>query len=307
MNQPPNDITKDIVSKEEMTHLQSAHRALQDIPPFALISGQQAGPIIISAPHGGLIYPHDLYDMTEDSLRRFRSLEDIGTALIAQGLRAPTRTIITACVARGIIDLNRPAYALDPLLCEGDKTPLPHNDPYAPYVMAGYGVIPRLSGQREPLHHGMISQDSTDRLISQFHKPYHQKLATLLSSARPQGLLLDIHSMPETAAGKPLPDFIFGDDFGASLPDEYRVIIDEFMRQTPYSFGWNHPYAGGYITRNFGGRHSAYHALQIEINRRLYAGAKMRVSHEAMSRIQQMLDALISRIETAQIDLVAAQ
>lgn len=303
MNQPP----PAPLSKEEMTHLQSAHRALQDIPPFALITAQKAGSVIISAPHGGLTYPHDLYDMTEECLRRFRSLEDIGTSLIAQRLTSPTRTIITACMARGILDLNRPAYALDPLLCEGDKTPLPQSDPYAPYVMAGYGVIPRLSGQREVLHQAMISQAMTDRLISQFHQPYHQKLAALLSSARPEGLLLDIHSMPEAAAGKPLPDFIFGDDFGASLPAQYRTLIDEFMRQTPYSFGWNHPYAGGYITRHFGGKDSPHHALQIEINRRLYAGPKMRVSHAAMAQISQMLDRLISHIETAQIDLIAAQ
>ena len=294
-------------TKAELHELPAQLAGLQEIAAFTLLPATAKGQIVISAPHGGLHYPCDLYDFDKERLRRFRSLEDSGTSLIAEALYKPMRPVITAPLARGVLDLNRPAYALDPKLYQEAIAQLPASDPYAPYIAAGYGVIPRLSAAREPLHNHRLMRADTDRLIAAYHLPYHDKLAALLQENGPSALLIDIHSMPDMAAGKPMPDIIFGDDFGTSLAPHYRPVIDAFMRETPYQFGWNHPYAGGYITRHFGGHHSPHSALQIEINRRLYKGANNRISQIAISRISAMLDALISHIEQQDTQMLAAQ
>ena len=52
--------------------------------------------------------------------------------------------------------------------------------------------------------------------------------------------------------------------------------IDRVMSQTEFSWHWNTPYAGGYITRHYGltakedGLIPPIEVLQIEVNRRLY-------------------------------------
>lgn len=300
--------------KSDLQILQSHHCPLAEIAPFILRPATKSGPLIISAPHGGTYYPSDLYHLDEERLRRHRSLEDIGTSLLAEALHSPTRPVLMAQLARGVIDLNRPAEALDPLLYAPPCDSLPASDHYAPYVAAGYGVMPRLSAQREPLYEAQelpLSLSKSLIMIDDYHRPYHEALALLLSQCQGQhpgqGLLIDIHSMPDRPTGKALPDFIFGDDFGTTLPHHIRPLIDRFMKRGDHSFGWNYPYAGGYITRHYGSVTSAHSALQIEVNRRLYTGANRRISRKAIASIAQTLNDLISQIEAAEMTPLAAE
>ena len=296
-----------VAKNTDFQTLQSQHCALSDIKPFALMPAKIAGPVVISAPHGGTSYPHDLYALDEERLQRFRSLEDSGTALIAALLHSTQRPILSAPMGRAIIDLNRPATALDPLLFETKIETLPSHDPYSPYIAAGYGVIPRLCGNRKALHKTSLCFERCQSLIKHYHAPYHDKVAALLRDAGNEAILIDIHSMPPRSAGKNLPDFIFGDDFGTTMPAELRPLITQIMAQTPYSHGWNHPYAGGYITKKYGGRPSPHHALQIEINRNLYTGSNWRISHGAIADIASLLNNIINGIEAYHAALLAAQ
>ena len=66
-----------------------------------------------------------------------------------------------------------------------------------------------------------------------------------------------------------------------------------------FSVKRNHPYAGGYTTRHYGRPRDGVHALQIEINRRLYMDER-RISPSAN------LPAIRRRLASAVEDLVAA-
>ena len=279
--------------------LQSQHLMLADIAAFDYLEGSKDSRIIISAPHGGFCYPHDLYQLDTETLRRFRSLEDIGTSLIAKKLHQHKYPVISANLPRGVLDLNRPATALDALLFDSPLPDLPLDKEYKPYVTAGYGVIPRLSGAHENLHNAPLCLTKTHDLIKSHYHPYHDRLCGLLEARTPAALLVDIHSMPDKTAGKPLADFVFGDDFGVTLPFDIRPLIDSFMAQSGYSFGWNYPYAGGYITRHYGGIERPSFSLQIEINRRLYSRATCRINKQAITEIATLLSQLIAQIEPA--------
>ena len=67
-----------------------------------------------------------------------------------------------------------------------------------------------------------------------------------------------------------LPDIIFGDGHGTTLDRATADAVSGFFKDAGLSVGWNHPYAGGHITRSNGDARSARQALQIEINRNLY-------------------------------------
>jgi N-formylglutamate amidohydrolase len=58
----------------------------------------------------------------------------------------------------------------------------------------------------------------------------------------------------------------------------------------------NIPYAGGYTTRHYGAPRRRSHALQIEINRRLYMQEATHEKHDGFARLQSELDGLIDTL-----------
>ena len=273
------------------------HLPLVDIPVFEEIAAKHPHKIVISAPHGGVFYPNELVTQSQVHLRRFRTLEDIGTSQIALSLQCDDRAVIAAKLSRAVLDLNRPAEALDPLLYDTPCQTVADNHQFAPYVAAGYGVMPRLSGEREPLYDTALPYGLATRLLERFYHPYHRALQQLTSTLPTGGVLIDLHSMPSHAAGKRMADIVFGDNFGKSLPHHYRQIIDDFMRTTPFTHGWNHPYAGGYITCHYGTSDGPHHSLQIEINRNIYLKKSTYLDPASITKITAMLEALIGTLE----------
>lgn len=273
---------------------------LSMIPAFAVSSAGMTGPVILSVPHGGNHYPIEITGPSYDQLARFRSLEDTATSAIGQGVQQNTRPCLSATLSRAIIDLNRPATALDPLLFHESVAPLGAHDPYVGYVKAGYGVMPRLSGMREPLYDHKWPVGVAQDLINQFYHPYHHKLANLIAEARAQHeacLVVDIHSMPSHAQGRALPDLILGDNFGASLPANMHLEIDHIMTQSRLSYRWNHPYAGGYITRQYGNHKGPVYTLQIEVNRALYCKSPDRINYDAITTLSRLITKICDRLE----------
>lgn len=285
----------------------------QDIPAFQFIAGQEGltSPVVLSVPHGGWLYPESL--VHEDNLNRCASLADTGTAELGLMLAGGAYPTLMACCCRAACDLNRPPDALDPLLCEQADRPLAAA--YKAYVAAGYGVIPRLSAQKQPLYQAPLSQARWQGLLDAWHAPYHRRLAEMLQEAAPtpdEVILVDLHSMPDSPhqAGKrrllagrggQLPDFVFGNLHGATLRHDMMCLIDEVMQKTGCSWRWNTPYAGGYITRHYGlenedNAHRPAQVLQIEVNRGLYSTPEGRTDHARLAPVHQILSQLLSRL-----------
>ena len=270
------------------------------IPP-AYVTGGEANnrsPLIFSAPHAGTFYAAELFDL--ENITAAQLFEETGTNALATFLSSSRRPAVIASAARAVVDVNRPATALDPKLHQ-----LSHkqNDVYTRYVDAGYGVVPRLDVNRKPLHHNHVEVDLAARLIALHHHPYHQLLETQVSKTSrtcPEILLIDIHSMPDNPFQRQHPDIVFGNIFGATMPEKWAKKIDNFMRESGYSWGWNSPYAGGYITRHFGLSHQPPKAelstLQIECNRALYA-PQAKKPEESFNQLAVFLETLSDRLE----------
>ena len=252
--------------------------------------------VILSAPHGGTAYPDDISDYADISL--LRSLEDIGTADIAADLAGPGQPALVATYPRSLLDLNRPADALDPLLIEDADAPkLPR---WQRYIQAGYGVIPRLGIDQKPLYHRLPDKAALLARLNFVYHPYHAALSDMIAEVRAYGhapFLLDIHSMPPSRAGQPiLPDLLFGDLHQVTTEPVIRQEIEAALRGCGYSWGWNQPYAGGYITQHYGTGPQAAQCLQLEVNRRLFWHPKSGLDRAALTAITSLIQKLVERV-----------
>ena len=293
------------------------------LPQPLLVGGQSLGKSMISVPHGGRCYPHGWFDDIRQA--RARTLEDTGTDILGLMLASRNRPALIAQIGRALCDLNRPKDAVDKKLCpEGTFKP---SAVYKPYIAAGYGVIPRLSAAREPLYSAPFNPDEIAQIITRYHRPYHLMLKDRLEEmleANPHILLIDLHSMPDPtrqfnqkknlALRSALPNFIFGNLHGATLPADLVEGIDAVMGRQNHSWGWNNPYAGGYTTRHYGlsykkAGNKRVSVLQIEVNRTLFLSPKGKAEQEekanvyldsaALISVASTLDRLITELENA--------
>ena len=289
----------------------SLFQAIDTLPAPLFCGGQAMKNILLSVPHGGRCYPQSWFEGAYEG--RARSLEDAGTDILGLMLASASRPALIAQIGRAVCDLNRPENAMDKQICpEGTFKP---ETVYKPYIMAGYGVIPRLSAAREALYPHPFTPEQASDILRRFHRPYHQllaaKLTTILAN-NSHGLLVDLHSMPDAARHfnqkkgpaqrRALPDIIFGNLHGATLPAYLVKIIDDIMGEHSFSWGWNTPYAGGYTTRHYG-LHFAkdtdqqLSVLQIEVNRTLFLDSHNIIDSAALLPIAQLLDILLSQLE----------
>lgn len=229
-----------------------------------------ASPVVISCPHAGRSYPSSMLTQAAQTLDELRGLEDFGVDCLLSGLATRGITTLVNRLARAYLDVNRDAAALDASMFDGAVTAKPP----CHHVRAGYGLIPRLTAARTPIYGGRLDATEAARRTAISHTPYHAALAELTEAtvARHDSVLLvDFHSMPGfDRLNNALPDIILGDGYGATLDRKTADAVTGFFRKQGLSVTWNHPYAGGHITRNYGDARTPRQALQVEINRGLY-------------------------------------
>ncbi|QBX36502.1 N-formylglutamate amidohydrolase [Brevundimonas sp. S30B] len=235
------------------------------IPPYALTSARGAGgPLVFASPHSGRVRPDDMRPRADLSEASLCSAEDRGVdALIAcaPDLGAP---VLAAQISRTYVDLNRAPDALDPALIEGVAETID------PRVRAGYGVIPRLTGDGQVIHDRRLTRDDAEQRLETAYRPYHAALAELMQTARAahgRAALIDWHSMPARVGGV---DVVLGDRHGMSCRTTLTRQVRALFEREGLRVALNHPYAGGWSTQAWGRPSEGFEALQIELNRALY-------------------------------------
>ena len=227
------------------------------------------GPFVFASPHSGSRYPADMGAAEALPEASLRSAEDaLVDRLIASG-PAHGAALIAGQIGRAYLDLNRTPDELDPLLV-ADAFSIEAS----PRAEAGYGVVPRLSGDGRALYDRRLPLDEIGRRIAGVHAPYHAALGGLMTAARERhgrAVLVDWHSMPARAGGSGRAvDVVLGDRHGSSCDP----AITRRLRALFEGLGWrvalNHPYAGGYSTRLWARPDEGFHAVQIELSRALY-------------------------------------
>ena len=258
--------------------------------------------VVLSCPHAGRIYPAEFITASIADITDLRGLEDFGVDQIVGDAIDHGVPCVTNKISRAYIDVNRPIDALDHLMlssppASSDATPSRH-------VRAGYGLLPRLTAAREVIHRQLLPYDEVEQRIALVHQPYHSALRSALDTAQTDSghaILIDCHSMPShDQQNKPLADIILGDLHHNTLDKKIGKTLSSLIENAGFSIAWNCPYAGGFITKNYGCANSNQQSIQIEINRRLYMNRKYELDNSGVTRIS----GLITKICAALSDVV---
>lgn len=264
------------------------------IPAFEVISPDEFSvPFVFNNPHSGRAYLYSFLEASRLNTVQIRQSEDAFVDLLLKDLEKVGAPLLKANFPRAYVDVNREAYELDPKMFTGS---LPkHVNSRSLRVAGGLGTIARIVGEKREIYHTRISvEDGLDR-IENVYKPYHGALRSLLSSVQDKfglAILVDCHSMPSANSNKnhdPKADFVIGDRFGTSCSAWLSSCAVGILQNMGYKVALNRPYAGGFITENYGKPDRGVHALQIEINRALYMDEHSHQPHSGFNDLRKDL------------------
>lgn len=264
-------------------------------PPVVTLEGSRTSPIVLAAPHAGRYYPEWFTSTARQPLADLRSGEDSFTERLAQPAHDLGPALVHATFPRVLCDPNRAAWDLDPRMFQG---------PIPPFIrptergLSGLGSIPRITGSHRAIYRTRLPFSEAARRIATYWMPYHTTLAGLLRRTHQQHgqcLLLDLHSMPDTAEVG-TADFVLGDRHGTACAPDIMDRAEQTLRALGYSTARNTPYAGGYITQQYGHPPQNCHALQIEMRRSLYMTEATHTPHEGFEPLARSLAVLVGSL-----------
>ena len=271
-------------------------------------------PAVFNSPHSGSQYPADLLRMTRLSHAALRKSEDCYIDELFLSCVEHGAPLLRALAPRAYIDLNREAYEFDPRMfaCE-----LPgYMNTSSPRVAGGLGTIPRLVAEGEEIYRERLSLADALARVETIYRPYHRTLNALLDEVLNtigSVLLLDCHSMPSNATNFISPphqtsvDVVIGDRYEASCPAEITGFVEDLLRAQGLRVVRNKPYAGGFITQNYGSPTLGRNALQIEINRGLYMDELRLEKNVNFTALQAALAKTIKALLAALIEFANPQ
>ena len=256
------------------------------------------GPVVISLPHAGRAYDPTVLDELRVPVSSVLPLEDrYADRLTDAAITARVPTII-ANIPRLVIDLNRAPDDIDPVSIRGG---IGGGVPVSAKARAGLGLIPTRLWGVGALWKTALDPAIVSKRVRTIHTPYHAALAAAVQAARQNhgsALLLDIHSMPPVH-GDDAPDIVIGDRFGKTAAARVTATAEAIFKELGFRVALNAPYAGGYIVTRHAAPLIGVHALQIEIDRRLYLNAAFDEPTKGLARVQYAVLTLAERLGDA--------
>ena len=275
------------------------------------LPARQTAPLIFASPHSGTHYDPAFIANSRLDERNLRRSEDSFVDEIFAGAPDGGAPLLCALYPRAYLDPNREPYELDP---EMFTEPLPsHVKSRSDRVRAGFGTIARLVASGAEIYAAKMPYAEAERRIDELYRPYHRALEGLIEATlRDFGaaFLLDCHSMPSVGGptdrdrGTPRPDIVLGDRFGASCEPRVIETAERILVGLGFSVRRNEPYAGAFTTAHYGQPGKRVHAIQIEVNRRLYMNEATVARSPDLPGLQQKMNRFIRAMAEESLALV---
>lgn len=249
--------------------------------PIRFCPAAEWSPLVISFPHVGLAWPHELapeppVDFPRNADYDVHTLYDTATHWGA--------ACVTAVYSRLVADLNRAADDVSRRIVPDHPAPRPRRNPgievhgEEPEAdrdagRPGRGVVWTAAIGNVPILQGPLPYAHFRDRIERYHAPYHRALQVLLERRRRRfgfAILLDAHSMPSSVG----PDLVLGTLAGRSCDPQVETTalaaLRGPVRGESLQVTVNEPYRGGELVRRFGRPQQGLHALQLEVSRGVY-------------------------------------
>lgn len=265
--------------------------------PYRLSEPAEPTPLVVSVPHAGTLVPEEDRETVGADERTI--LRDADLFVDRLWHRAPElgAALLVATHSRYVLDLNRSPDDVDQDVCPEFEVPSRPN-PRA--------LIWRVSTEGKEVLTRPLSRLELKSRIERVHRPYHDKLASLLEERRRlfgYAILVDGHSMPSVGRvghadhDERRADIVPGDVRGRSCSPALMTTVSEHFRAAGFEVRPNDPYMGGYITRHHGRPSRGVHAIQIEVNRDLYMNeGECTFEGERATRLIPVLDDLLATL-----------
>ncbi len=246
-------------------------------------------PVVLSIPHAGKFVPEDIrIQLKQDLLPPDDTdwfVDELYNFASSLGI-----TTIKAENSRWVIDLNR----------NPDDTPLYTDN----RIITALCTTTNFMG--EPIYtdeRKKVTDEEVSLRKELYFTPYHQAMQQLLNEVKTEFgsvLLWDCHSIRRFVPSiqpQPFPDLILGSADGVSASQTIIDTVSNALQSSSYSFSHNHPFKGGYITRQYGKPNLQQHALQLEMAKPLYMNdTEQRFDEQRANNIRKLL---IKSIRTA--------
>lgn len=258
-------------------------------------------PLVLDSPHSGTWYPDDFGHACEPA--RLRKAEDTHVDDLYDFAPALGVAWIEAHFPRSYLDVNRSLEEIDPEMLDG-TWPGPCGG--GAKVRLGKGLVWRCTDEGEPLYARRLSVAEVQQRIERCWHPYHAAVQQAVDAAHARhgySLHINCHSMPAVAAanatefpGLRHADFVVGDRDGTTASPALTQWLARWLADTGHSVSVNHPYKGVELVRRHGRPEAHRHAIQLEINRRLYMDEDSLAMHEGARRLKALLHRMVTAL-----------
>lgn len=225
-------------------------------------------PVIVEVPHAGLeVDAEALATLVAPALAIGRDADLYVDELYAD---APDlgATLLTARMSRYVCDLNRSEQDVDRdtvLGATGRSSP--------------HGLIWRSTTDNRAAIARPLPKSEFERRLQAYYRPYHDKLDELVRERLDRYgfvILISGHSMPSRGRdghddpGRERADVVPGTRQRSTAAAAVIDATEDVARRFHFGLAHDDPYRGGHTTVRYGRPAAGIHAIQIELNRRLY-------------------------------------
>jgi N-formylglutamate amidohydrolase len=249
--------------------------------------------VIVEVPHAGLVVPPEV-----------RSQLVVGDASILRDsdlyvdrlfAHAPEHgaTLLTSSVSRYVVDLNRAPDDVDRQTVRDHPAPRPTQS---------RGVVWRSTTEGLPAIRESITYAELERRLARYHAPYHAALEAEIEKKKARfghAIVVAGHSMPSAGKGGlgRRADIVPGSRGRTTAADAVIDLVERVCVSAGLSVKHDDPYRGGWSTQRYGRPERGVHAIQIEINRALYADeATGQPSAGGVAKIESVLLLLLDAL-----------
>tara|TARA_B100001540_G_scaffold114185_1_gene102311 strand:- start:209 stop:1078 length:870 start_codon:yes stop_codon:yes gene_type:complete len=231
-------------------------------------------PIVYDSPHSGIIHPPDFKTTaTKPQLKTARDAFVDELILESSNLGV---AVLLADFPRTYIDPNRSTAEIDTSMVQGKWA---REVQITRKLDVGMGLIRKFILPNVPMYLEKLSVAEVENRIKKYWSPYHRALKMLLDEKVAEFdavFYIDWHSMKSKGnqmnidSGRERPDFVVSDQDGKTSSRKFRDVIVKNLKSQGYEVAVNYPYKGAELIKRHGVPTENRHAVQIEINRRLY-------------------------------------
>jgi len=225
-------------------------------------------PVIVEVPHAGLELDAEVLSTLVAPAQAIGRDADLYVDELYADAPDLGATLLTARMSRYVCDLNRAEHDVDrDTVLGGTGRPSPH------------GLIWRSTTDNRAAIARPLPPAELERRLQAYYRPYHEELDRLVRDRLARHgfvILLSGHSMPSRGRdghddpGRERADVVPGTRQRTTAAEAVIEATERIAQRFHLGLAHDDPYRGGHTTVRYGRPATGIHAIQVELNRKLY-------------------------------------